>query len=155
MIAPLVYQISYRNLKPFTSYRGLKHCNSDTYAHTHTHTHTSGRQLKITFLDVLDYSEYSDTNISKFFFSRKHSFLNEEAKYEKATQKYEKGVLTCGILWIQCICVMKNMISKRSKLDFSLVWLFFGSYCSHHTRREIPSPQRIIYYYIFFRICYI
>ena len=26
------------------------------------------RQLKITFLDVLDYSEYFDTNISNFFF---------------------------------------------------------------------------------------
>ena len=39
--------------------------------HTRTHTHTSGRQLKITFLDVLDYSEYSDTNISKIFFFTK------------------------------------------------------------------------------------
>ena len=44
---------------PFMSYRGLKRWKSDT--------HTSGRQLKIIFLDVLDYSEYSDTNISKFF----------------------------------------------------------------------------------------
>ena len=34
--------------------------------------------VKITFLDVLDYSEYSDTNISNFF-SPKHRFLNEEA----------------------------------------------------------------------------
>ena len=42
--------------------------------------YTSGRQLKIIFLDVLDHSEYSDTNISDFFFSRKHSFLNEKAK---------------------------------------------------------------------------
>ena len=66
MIASLVYQISYRYLKPFISYRGLKHWTSD--AHVHTQTHTSGRQLKITFLDVLDYSEYSDTNISNFFF---------------------------------------------------------------------------------------
>ena len=38
------------------------------HTHTHTHTHTSRRQLKITFLDVFDYYEYSDTNISKFFF---------------------------------------------------------------------------------------
>ena len=54
-------------------------------------------QLKITFLDVLDYSEYSDTNISKkFFFTKTYSFLNEEAKmiflnrrrYE--TQSFEK-----------------------------------------------------------------
>ena len=40
---------------------------------------TSGRQLKTTFFDVLDYSEYSDTNISKFFFPQKHSFLSKEA----------------------------------------------------------------------------
>ena len=59
-----MYQISYRYLKPFMSYRGLKHWKSNT------HTHTFGRELKITFLDVLDYSEYSDTNISNFF-SRK------------------------------------------------------------------------------------
>ena len=47
------------------SYWGLKRWKSDT--HTHTHTYTSGRQLKIKFSDVLDYSEYSDTDISKFF----------------------------------------------------------------------------------------
>ena len=35
-----------------------------------THTRTSGRQLKIKFLDVLDYPEYSDTNISNFFFTK-------------------------------------------------------------------------------------
>ena len=50
---------------------------------TYAHTHTSGRQLKITFLDVLDYSEYSDTNISKKKFSRKRNFLSEEAKEKK------------------------------------------------------------------------
>ena len=47
------------------SYRGCKRRKSDTYTLTHTHTQTSGRQLKITFVDVLDYSEYSDTNNSK------------------------------------------------------------------------------------------
>ena len=58
------------------SYRDLKRLNSDT----HAHTHISGRQLKIIFLDVSDYSKYSeDTNISNFF-SRKHSFLIEESK---------------------------------------------------------------------------
>ena len=41
--------------------------NVENRTHTHTHTHTSGRQLKITFLVVLDYSEYSDT-LSRFFF---------------------------------------------------------------------------------------
>ena len=48
--------------------------------HTRSQTHTSGRQLKMTFLDVLDYSEYSDTNILNCF-SQKHSLLTEEAKY--------------------------------------------------------------------------
>ena len=52
--------------------------------HTHTHTRArtqpSGRKLKIIFLEVLDYSEYSDTDISKKKISRKHSFLSEEAK---------------------------------------------------------------------------
>ena len=47
--------------------------------HTRTQTHTSGRQLKIKFLDVLDYSDDSDTNISKFFFYE-NSFLTEEIK---------------------------------------------------------------------------
>ena len=41
-----------------------------TYTYTRIHTHTFGRQLKIKFLDVLNYSQYSDTNISNFF-SRK------------------------------------------------------------------------------------
>ena len=60
----------------------LKRWKSDAHAHTYTrtHTHTSERQLKIKFFDVFDYSEYSDTNILKFFFSRKHNFLSEEAK---------------------------------------------------------------------------
>ena len=38
---------------------------------THTHTHTFRRQLKIIFLSVLAYSQYSGTNISIFFVSRK------------------------------------------------------------------------------------
>ena len=57
----MVCQISYRYLEPFMSYLALKCWKSDT----HAHTHPSGRQLKITFLDVLDYSEYLDTNIRK------------------------------------------------------------------------------------------
>ena len=35
--------------------------------HTPEHKNKSGGQPKIIFLDVLDYSEYSDTNISNFF----------------------------------------------------------------------------------------
>ena len=47
------------------SYRGFKRWKLDTRAHTLSHTHTSGHQLKITFLDDLDYSEYSDTDVSE------------------------------------------------------------------------------------------
>ena len=72
------------------NYWGLKRWKSDTHAHTYTrtHTHTSGCQLKIKFLDVLDYSEYSDTNISKKKFSPKDSFLNEEAKFRLDSRKF-------------------------------------------------------------------
>ena len=45
-----------------------------TQTHKRARAHTSGQQLKITFLDVLDYSEYFDTNVSKFFFHQ-NSFL--------------------------------------------------------------------------------
>ena len=54
-----------------------------------THTHTSGRQLKITFFDVLYYSEYSNTNMSKKKFSRKQSFLSEEAKSTRKFQSFD------------------------------------------------------------------
>ena len=68
------------------SYWGLKRWKSDTHAHMYirTQTHTSGSQLKIKFLNVLNYSDDSDTNIWNFFFPRKHSlFLSEEAKFGK------------------------------------------------------------------------
>ena len=38
-----------------------------------------GGVVKIAFFHVFDYSKYSETNIS-FFFSRKHSFVSDEAK---------------------------------------------------------------------------
>ena len=47
-----------------TIFSGFK---SNTHTHTRTHIHTSGRQLKITFLDVWDYSKYPDTNIAICF----------------------------------------------------------------------------------------
>ena len=51
---------------------------SQVHTYTNTYTHTAGRRLKITFLDVLDYSEYSDTNISNFYLT-KQSVLSAEA----------------------------------------------------------------------------
>ena len=44
-----------------------------------THTHAHRRQLNIIFLDVLDYSQYSDTNIVNCFF-HENSNLCEKAK---------------------------------------------------------------------------
>ena len=68
-----------------------------THAHTHTHTDTSGLQLKITFLDVLDYSEYSDTNISN------KNFLTKTASSVR-TQKIEKNrVASRYILLSTCV----------------------------------------------------
>ena len=63
--ASLLYKISTPYLKPFTNYSVFKIRKSSTYIHTHTF----GRQLKIIFLDALDHSEYSDDNISNFFFT--------------------------------------------------------------------------------------
>ena len=74
--ALLVCQISYQYLKPFMRYRALKRWKSST----RTHTNTSGSQLKIIFLAVFNYSEYSDANISNFFLLRKQSFFSEEAE---------------------------------------------------------------------------
>ena len=54
--ASLAYQISYRYLKLFMSYRALKSRNSDTHGHT--------------FLDVLDYFEYSDISISILYYMK-------------------------------------------------------------------------------------
>ena len=98
--------------------------------HTRTHTHTSGRQLKIKFLDVLDYSEYSDTNISKFFFHKK--------TFSVTKQKQSKLQIDCilvhhyfvlpltkptlsGSLLINFGCVMQEVpsICYRKSLDFS------------------------------------
>ena len=55
----------------------------------HTFLFTSGRQLKITFLNVLDYFKYSDTNISKKIFFRENSFLSEEAKKQYIFKTYQ------------------------------------------------------------------
>ena len=49
------------------------------------HTHTSGRMLKIIFLEVLDHSEYSDINISIFFFHE-----NIASSVRKQNSNYSK-----------------------------------------------------------------
>ena len=77
---------------------------------------------------------FSKTFFSKFFFE---GFTLDVSPFTETKRNL-------------CICVMKNMISKRSKLDLSLVWLFFGLYCSHHTRREkfnsFPATNNILLY---------
>ena len=60
----LIFQAVYE----LSGFQTLKIGHTRTHTPTHTNTHTSGRQLKIKFLDVLDYSEYSDTNSRNFFF---------------------------------------------------------------------------------------
>ena len=70
LISQAVYELSgFQTLKI-----GHTHTHTHTRAHAHAHTHASGRQLKITFLDVLDYSEYSGTNISKKILFTKTAF---------------------------------------------------------------------------------
>ena len=56
--------------------------------HTRTHTHTSGRQLKIPFLGVLDYFEYSDTNISKNFFFHENIAFSMRKQNRQKRQKF-------------------------------------------------------------------
>ena len=49
----------------FQEVNGLLGFETLKIGHTRTNTHISGRQLKIKFLDVFNYYEYSDTNVSK------------------------------------------------------------------------------------------
>ena len=129
MIESLVYQISYRYLKPFMSYRSLKHWTSDTHVHSHTrkHTHTSECQRKITFFDVLDYSEYSD--ISRNFFLRKHSFFNEEAKQKKIVNIFircEKKIIEFSSFFVfqMGICPLKGMTGKFTESSWTIFFIF-------------------------------
>ena len=69
------------------SYRGLKIREKRTHVHTlRTRTYIKTPE-KITFLDALDYSEYSEINISKFF-PRKDSFFSKEAIYYKEIPQF-------------------------------------------------------------------
>ena len=73
---------------------------------------------------------------SKFFFHLEIFFF-----FEGFTLDASPFTKTKRTLWI---CLMKNMISKRSKLDFS-------SYCSYHTRCEkfnsFPTTHNILLYF--------
>ena len=56
-------------------------------AHTHIHLYTKNTHtLEITFLVVSNYSEYSDTEISNFFYE--NSFFNEPAKLGKFIKEF-------------------------------------------------------------------
>ena len=63
------------------SYRGVKSWKSDT--HAHTQVHISEGQLKIIFLDVSEYYEYSDSNIMIFFFHENIVSSMRDQKIEK------------------------------------------------------------------------
>ena len=74
----------------------------------HTHTHTSGHQLKILFFDVLDHSEYADTNISNFFHE------NIASSVRKKNEKYQNSNLQndnncCGPLGTKFIAHRKKI----------------------------------------------
>ena len=49
-----------------------------------THIHTFGHQLKIILLDVLDHSDYSDTNISNIFF---HQNIASSVRMQKVLKE--------------------------------------------------------------------
>ena len=73
----------------------------------HTHVRTPA---KITFLDILDYSEYFDTNISIFFFYE-NSFFSEKAK-EKNVKKTQRQRISCR---------NRNLLSSHS---VKILWDF-------------------------------
>ena len=64
------------------SYSDFQNRKSDAYIYIHAHTHTPGRQLKISFFDVLDYLSTLTLIRRKMIFLQKISFLNEEVKIE-------------------------------------------------------------------------
>ena len=70
------------------NYSGLKIRKSRTY------THTPGRQLKIIFLDVLDHSEYSNTNISIFLYIKIASLVKKQkGRYFDSAQKSSPSLI--------------------------------------------------------------
>ena len=75
------------------------------------HTHTFGRQLKITFLDVSDYFEYSDSNISNLFF--------EEAK-NHVLQLWQKSNNHLFIIFTDSLYKTKIIFKN---FQFMFIWV--------------------------------
>ena len=70
---------------------------SNTYKHAHTNK--SGRQLKIIFLDLLDHSEYSDTDISRIFFFTKKNQISLQFKSLDDSPQIKYAILLSIILF--------------------------------------------------------
>ena len=111
------------------SYRGLESSTSDTY--TRTHALTSGRQLKITFFDILSDSEYPNTDIA-IFFSWKHSFLSKEAKLEKNCLQFNWA----GEIFKHRIKTVKkiDICCWKSKTSASKKYILLKKYIDTHFR---------------------
>ena len=89
-----------------------------THTRTHTHTHTSGHQLKIKFLDVLDYSEYSVPNLRTNSNSDSIGFIQIENLFEIDSD------------------------SLQLKIWFKLIWIEFSS---HLYRSKLGTFFKFIY----------
>ena len=86
---------------------GVWNVRNRAHLHARTHTHTSGRQLKITFFDVLDYSEYSDTNISeKFFFTKTASLVRKQKHGWLKNTVSDRFAEFCGTILLIWTCKM-------------------------------------------------
>ena len=87
----------------------------------------------------------------KNFFQLFFKIFLLRASLSMAPRLQRQNGLYVFVLW-------KIWYTKRSKLDFSLVWYSSSIHTAHITlevKSSISSPQRIIDSYIFFRICYI
>ena len=112
------------------------------------------------FFSKIFFSFFSNIFFSKFF--SQHFFPQICFQFFFQNFFFEGFTLNASLFTetkrTACICVMKNMIYSKRR-NWTLVScdkvLFFGSYCSHHTRREkfnsFPATHNIVYYYIFFR----
>ena len=157
MTVLLVYQISYRYLKTFMSHRGFEKLKTG-----HTNTHTFRHQLKITFLDVLDYSEYFVTNISNFSFSQKHISLSEEKKWSHQSPiviklNYFHQIKFFFKIHIRCatkpMCYfLKNVILRVQKNWWFLIrWTFSKKWNKFLLKISFYSSMVMKAYCIFYK----